>query len=128
MRSITFSGNRLLDIVGMSFKITVLLFPLLALNGCDSLPFGYTPIGDIVSDPGRFEEQIVKVRGEVTETTKIPLLEIKSYTLRDDSGEIVVYALEALPPLNRKAIVKARVKTVAIVDGKGIGLRLVQVE
>lgn len=101
---------------------------LLLLAGCDYLPFGFTPIGEIVQSPGSFEGKTIKVKGEVLEVTKIPLIEFKSYTLRDDSGEILVLTEGTLPTLNKKAAIKAQVKTMAIINEQSIGLRLIEVE
>jgi hypothetical protein len=109
-------------------KIIILLCLALSLSGCDILSFGRTSIGEIISNPGQFEDQTVTVRGKVTDVTKLPLVELKSFTLRDRSGEIIVQTTGTLPPLNKKTTIRARVKTMAIIDGKGIGLRLTQVE
>jgi len=110
-------------------KNLVLLFALLlTLTGCDNLPFSNTPIGEIVRSPGRFEGEPVRVRGEVTSVTKIPLVDFKSYTLRDDSGEILVLTEGALPGIEETVAIKAQVKTTAILDGQSFGLRLVEVE
>jgi hypothetical protein len=104
------------------------LLLLLLLAGCDYLPFGFTPIGEIVQSPGSFEGKTLKVKGEVTEVTKIPLLALKSYTLRDDSGEILVLTEGALPALNKQTAIKAQVKTMAIINEQSFGLRLIEVE
>jgi hypothetical protein len=109
-------------------KFILVLCLALSLSGCDNFPFGYTAIGEIIRNPGQFEEQIVKIHGEVTAVTKLPLLELKSFTLRDSSGEILVHTTGTLPPLSKKMTIRARVKTMAIIDGKGIGLRLMQME
>jgi hypothetical protein len=104
------------------------LFLLLLLAGCDYLPCGFTPIGEIVRNPGSLEGKTIKVKGEVTEVTKIPLLEWKSYTLRDDSGEILVLTEETLPALHKKTAIKVQVQTMAIINEQSFGLRLIEVE
>lgn len=101
---------------------------LLLLAGCDYLPFGFTPIGEIIRSPGSFDGQTIKVRGEVTEVTKIPLLELKGYMLRDDSGEILVFTMGTLPHLNSRTAIKAQVKTMAIINEQSFGLRLIEIE
>ena len=107
---------------------SILLFGLLLfLAGCDYLPFGYTPIGEILKNPGRFEGEPVKVRGEVVEITKFPFVELKNYLLRDDTGTILVTTEGSLPALNKTIAVKVEVKTVAIIDGQSYGLRLVEI-
>lgn len=110
-------------------KKAILLFGLLLLlAGCDYLPLGYTPIGEILESPGSFEGESIKVRGEVVEITKIPLIKSKSYLLRDDSGTILVVTEGSLPALNKTVAVKAQVKTMAIIDDQSFGLRLVEIE
>lgn len=107
----------------------VFLFSLcisLLLAGCDYLPVGFTPIGDIVQNPGSFEGKTIKVRGEVIEVVKLPMFEYKSYVLHDDSGEILVMTAGSLPPLHKKLAIKAQVKTMAIINEQSIGLRLVE--
>lgn len=110
--------------IALIFSFWFLFF----LSGCDYLPFGFTPIGEIVQSPGSFEGKTIKVKGEATEVTKIPLFEFKSYTLRDDSGEILVLTEGTLPALNKKTAIKAQVKTMAIINDQSIGLRLIEVE
>ncbi len=110
----------------MRFIVVIALAAL--LGGCDYLPFGYTPIGEIVASPGRFEGRDVKVRGEVTQITKLPLVELRSYTLRDESGEILVLTEGALPALDERRAIRAQVKTLAIIDGQSFGLRLIELE
>lgn len=110
-------------------RISIFFFCLsLTLAGCDYLPFGYTPIGEIIRSPGSFEGKAIKVKGEVTEVIKIPLIELKSYSLRDDSGEILVLTEGTLPTLNKKIAIKAQVKTMAIINEQSIGLRLIEME
>ncbi len=100
---------------------------LLLLAGCDYLPVGFTPIGEIVQNPGSFEGKTIKVKGEVTEVVKLPMFEYKSYVLRDDRGEILVMTTGTLPPLHKKTAIKAQVKTMAIINNQSIGLRLIEV-
>jgi hypothetical protein len=108
------------------FIFSFCIFFLLA--GCDYLPFGFTPIGDIVQNPGSFEGKTIKVKGEVTEVVKLPMFEYKSYGLHDDTGEILVMTAGPLPPLHKKLAIKAQVKTMAIINEQSIGLRLIEVK
>lgn len=107
-----------------SLRPLLCLVLLFALAGCDYLPFGFTPIGRIVQAPGSFEGQTVKVRGEVMEITKLPMLETKSYLLHDKTGEIMVVTDGSLPPMHSHIAIKAAVKTMAIINGQSYGLRL----
>ena len=98
------------------------------LVGCSVLGIGITHIGDIVANPSRFDGKEVRVKGKVVDVNKIPLVDLKLYTLRDDTGEITVVAADSLPALNSIAVVKAKVETAAILQGQGVGLRLTEIE
>ncbi|MDD5247444.1 MAG: hypothetical protein PHY45_00565 [Rhodocyclaceae bacterium] len=98
------------------------------LLGCSVLGIGITHIGDIVANPSRFDGSEVRVKGKVVDVNKLPLLDLKLYTLRDDTGEITVVAGDSLPALNSVAVVRAKVETSAIIQGQALGLRLTEIE
>ncbi len=100
----------------------------IALAGCESLPFGYTQIKDIVAAPGQFEGKEVKLHGTVTGGVKLPVIDIKGYTLRDDTGEIPVVTRGTLPATNKRVALTGIVKSVAIVGGESLGLRVEEVK
>lgn len=97
---------------------------MLALTGCDYLPFGYTPIKEIVAAPGQFEGKEVKLKGRVATITKLSILEIKIYTLQDGTGEIAVITQGALPAVNDNVALRGTVKSAAIIGGQSLGLRV----
>ncbi len=100
------------------------LIGLLALSGCDYLPFGFTPVKEIVTSPAQFEGKEVRVRGKVKDITKVPLVELKLYVLDDGSGEVTVVAGESLPAVNETVSLRGVVESVAIMGGESIGLRI----
>jgi len=100
------------------------LLAVLALAGCDYLPFGYTPVRDIVAAPANFEGKEVKLKGTVKGVTKVPLLNVKTYTLRDDTAEITVSTEGDLPAVNDHVALKGTVKSAVIIDGQSVGLRV----
>lgn len=99
----------------------VTLIAALLLAACDYLPFGYTPIGDIVATPARFEGAEVRIKGLVKDVTKIPLLEIKLFVLSDDGAEIAVITEQNPPAVGDKVAVRGIVQSAAIVGGQSIG-------
>ncbi len=111
--------NRLYIMRAASIAAAVLL-----LAGCDALPFGVTPIRDITAAPASFEGKEVKLKGKVTGIAKLPLIELKAYTLRDDTGEITVSTRGALPAVNDAVGVRGLVKSTAIIGGQSLGLRV----
>ena len=102
----------------------VILAGLLALSGCDYLPFGFTPVKEIVTSPAQFEGKEVRVKGKVKDILKVPLVDLKLYVLDDGSGEVTVVAGENLPAVNETVTLKGVVESMAIMGGESIGLRI----
>ena len=96
---------------------------LFSLAGCDYLPFVYTPIKEIVAEPGSFEGKEVKIKGKVVDVIKLPILG-QAYVVRDDGADITVMTNDTLPPLNSDVALKGIVRSTAIVGGQSIGLRV----
>ena len=96
---------------------------ILVLAGCDYLPFGYTPIKDIVAAPANFEGTEVKLKGKVREAIKLPILG-QVFTLHDEGGEIAVTTHGALPAANAEVALKGTVKSAVIIGGHTLGLRV----
>ena len=99
------------------------LLAALALAGCDYLPFGYTPIKDIVAAPASFEGKEVKLKGKVRDAIKLPILG-QVFTLHDEGGEIAVTTHGALPAANAEVALKGTVKSAVIIGGQSLGLRI----
>jgi len=74
----------------MKTKVLISLL-VLFLSAC-TLP---TKIGDIVNDPQGFANREVTVKGTVTES--LNLFGISYYKIKDDSGEIMVIPIAAVP-------------------------------
>lgn len=113
------------------FSIAVAVLFLLcfsALHGCDYLPFGYVPIPDIINNPARYEGRQVKVKGVVAEVTKISLLGIRCYTLKDQGSEIVVTVRETLPTADQQVVVVGVVENLMIIGNQSIGLHLSEIK
>jgi len=108
----------------MNNRTWVVLLAALALAGCDYLPFGYTPVRDIVAAPANFEGKEVKLRGTVRDVTKLPVLNVKMYTLSDDTAEITIATEGNLPAVNDRIALKGIVKSALILGGQSLGLRV----
>jgi hypothetical protein len=100
------------------------LCAVVLLAGCDYLPFGYTPIREILAAPGQFEGKEVKVKGKASGASKLPLIDIKSYRVTDDGGEVVVITQGALPKDGDAVSLTGIVKSTAIIGGQSLGLRI----
>jgi len=111
----------------MTERNAVLVVAMLAaavLAGCDYLPFGYTPIRDIVAAPANFESKEVKLKGKVKDITKVPIVDLKSFVLYDDTAEIAVTTLGSLPAVNDSVALKGTVTSMAIIGGQALGLHV----
>ncbi len=110
-------------------KVPLLLAAVLTLvAGCDYLPFGFTPVGDIVANPAKFEGQEVRIKGTVAEALKIPLLEIRVFTLDDGTGQVPVATSGIMPGSQQKVAVRGRVESAAIIGGQSIGLHVTEIK
>lgn len=107
----------------ISSRMSVLLLATLVLAGCDYLPFGYTPLKDIIAAPAQFEGREVKVKGRVKDVIKLPILG-QAFTLQEGGAEVMVTTQGALPAANAEAAVKGRVKNTVIIGGQSLGLRI----
>ena len=66
----------------------------------------------------------MKIRGSVTDANKIPLINIKSYSVKDDTGEVTVITSDSLPPVGQKIAIRAVAQNMLVVGGQGFGLTL----
>ena len=105
-------------------RLGVYAFLLLTVSGCDYLPFGNTPVRDVIAKPANFEGKEVKLSGKVTDVTKLPIVELKSFVLDDDTGDIWVTTNLALPAVGDRVTLKGVVKSAVIVGGKSLGLHV----
>jgi len=106
---------------------TALLIAVLLLAGCDALGLGVTPIREVTTAPANFEGKEVRLKGRLLSVTKLPLLDMKAYTLRDDSGEITVLTQGELPAVNDTVGVSGKVSSAVIIGGQSLGLRVEEV-
>lgn len=103
---------------------SAVLSGLLLLSGCAYLPFGQTPLKEIVASPAQFEGKEVRIRGKVKDIVKIPLINLSMYVVDDGSGEITVMAQDKLPAMDETVSVTGVVESAAILGGQSIGLRI----
>lgn len=111
----------------MRFHFGIALFLSFLLTAC-ALPFGYTDIVEITKNPASVEGKEFKIKGQVTDVTKIPLVATTIFMVRDDSGEIMVFTNGITPGLGQKVALRGRVENMAIFGGNAIGVHLVEVE
>lgn len=62
------------------------------------------------------------------DVTRLPLFNLKSYVLQDDSGEATILTERELPKMNEEIRVKVKVGNLAIINGESLGTTFVEVE
>lgn len=95
---------------------------------CDAIDASYTKIGEVVKNPSLFDGKEVSVRGKVVDVLKLPLVETKFYTVRDETGELLVLTSAAPPGMGMEVRVKGSIDTMAILGGRSFGLHLKEVK
>ena len=107
------------------FAVTALMLAAaLTLAGCDY--FGFTPVKDIIAAPAQFEGKEVKIKGTVG--SPVQLLNLRTFAVKDETGEIMVITNGSLPAAGAQVAVKGTVKSSVIIGGKSAGLRVEEKE
>ena len=96
------------------------------LGGCSAT--NVTPISQLNASPANFDGKEVMLRGVAKDVTRMPLLNLKSYVLKDDSGEATILTERELPKMNEEIRVKVKVRNFAIINGESLGTTFVEVE
>lgn len=105
-------------------RILVPILALTALAACDYLPVGYVPVGDIVAAPVNFEGKEVKLKGRVTSISRLPIVDFKSFVLKDGAAEIAVTTQGSLPAVNDEVKLSGTVNSAAIIGGQALGVHV----
>jgi hypothetical protein len=94
------------------------------LGGCG---INATPIRDVTASPANFDGKEVTLHGIAKEATRIPLINMKSYVLKDDTGEIMVLTEGDLPKANEKLTVRVKVANLAVINGEPLGTTVTEI-
>src|SRR5262245_58686054 len=98
----------------------VALAAALLLAACDYVL--YTSIKDIVNAPVKYEGKEVRIKGTVS--NPVQLFSLRTFVVKDDTGEIQVTTTRSLPASGSEVAVKGTVKSAMLVSGKSVGLRV----
>ena len=104
-----------------------MLFASMLSAGCDQTP-NLTPIRQVVSAQAQYAGQEVSVAGVVTDASRVPVAEIKLYSLEQDGSRIVVVTAGELPPLKQSLRVTGRVLPPSAVNGIPVRPRMMETE
>jgi hypothetical protein len=82
-------------------------------------------IGQVKTNPGRYVDHNVTVRGTVTSSWGIPMMPLKMYQVDDGTGEILVVTDDSrIPSRGAQVRVTGKVSEFAVFGGRSIGLHL----
>jgi len=82
-------------------------------------------IGQVKTNPGRYVDRSVTVRGTVTSSWGIPLVPLKMYQVDDGTGEILVVSDDRrIPSKGAQVKVTGKISEFAVLGGRSIGLHL----
>jgi hypothetical protein len=95
------------------------------LSGCGAI--NATPVNEINNSPANFDGKEVMLHGVVKDLTRLPLLNTKSYVLKDGSGEILILTEADLPKMNEEISVKVKVANIAIINGESLGTTVTEI-
>jgi len=85
-------------------------------------------INEINTSPVNFDGKEVKLKGIAKNPTRLPLVNLKSYVLQDESGEITILTELDLPRMNEEISIRVRVESLAIVKGEALGMTVIELE
>ena len=82
-------------------------------------------VGQLKTNPGRYVDRNVTVRGTVTSSWGVPLVPFKMYQVDDGTGEILVVSDDnRIPSRGARVKVTGKVGEFAVFGGRSIGLHL----
>lgn len=82
-------------------------------------------IGQLKTNPGRYIDKNVTVRGTVTSSWGVPLVPLKMYQVDDGTGEILIVTDDArVPARGARVKVTGELSEFAVLGGRSIGLHL----
>lgn len=97
-------------------------FVLIGIFNCNY--FGFTKIKEIIDSPMKFEGKEVKVKGVVENSLRIPFTEMVLYSLKDESGSILVIGSGTKPNNGDSLKVKGTVNTAIKIGDETFGTHI----
>ncbi len=97
---------------------------IVALAGCGMTSIGADRIGKLLEDPAAYDGRTVKIAGEVTDVVKLPFVDTRLYTLRDETGDLLVVTYGVLPRVGEKVVVRGTFSTLATFGVQSLGPHL----
>ena len=104
-------------------KLAPLALSIGLLAGCAANP----KIAELKYNPGRYQNDSVRIEGVVTSSWGVPLVPFKLYKVDDGTGEVTVVSQDGRAPTKGARVsVKGKVTDFATFGGSSLGLHLRQ--
>ena len=104
-------------------KLAPLALSIGLLAGCAANP----KIADLKFNPGRYQNDSVRIEGVVTSSWGVPLVPFKLYKVDDGTGEVTVVSQDGRAPTKGARVsVKGKVSQFGTFGGSSLGLHLRQ--
>jgi hypothetical protein len=113
-KSETRANARHVGVSSVCALATVALCVALATPACSRV----VPIGQIVADPRKYEGATVDVQGQVGDAVNLFL--VRAYTLRDDSGSVLIVTQSAVPRPGETVLVRGIVNQAFALGDKSV--------
>jgi hypothetical protein len=114
----------------MKKKIIVLLTGVMLFGSLAVFAAKTRSIADLESNPGKYENKTVKVKGVVRDSSgvNIPILGVSGgcYKLDDGTGSIWICSEDGVPTKGAEITVKGKLQTGAVIRGKNYGLVIIE--
>jgi hypothetical protein len=108
-----------------TFSRSALVLAVLAMTSACAFGLRNPHIGDLRSNPGRYQNRTVYVDGTVTSSWGFPLAPFRLYKVDDGTGEVTVISQGTRTPTRGAHVrVKGKVNEVAVFGGQALGLHL----
>lgn len=108
--------------------IGLLMFFAFTHGGCAAGDNIITPIHEINAAAAAFDGREVHLRGITKEPTRIPLIDLKAYSLEDESGKITILTGAELPRMGIEITVRVRIENLAIIQGEAVGTTIIELQ
>ncbi len=106
----------------------LMLFPFTSSGFAAGTGNLITPIHEVNAAAAAFDGKEVNLRGVTKEPTRIPLIDLKAYTLEDESGRITILTSTELPRTGIEIIVRVRIENLAIIQGEAVGTTVIELK
>ena len=106
------------------FNIAIPLAAVLLFVGCDLVPFGTRPIGEVRQAAPSLEGKSVKVKGQVVDTNQLPFVGTRFYKIQDNTGALWVTTKDSLPVVGESLVVSGELHNAAVLGGASMGIQI----